>query len=134
VSSISSLQLNEERTGLAEACNYVVNSHNHFDHIAAAKRSRSFVVDRRHTMVLTIAAAPCLRQGPIQWRAENGAQLTLPRSIILTDRVEQLLSATWMIGKTWKTGSTEHKRDPKWQASTKACISARYIRMYISID
>jgi hypothetical protein len=64
----------------------------------------------------------------------SSVDLTLPRSIILTDRVNQL-TRSGIIGNTWKSGLTGALSDDrKWQASAKACISARYIRMYISID
>jgi hypothetical protein len=103
----------------------------HFDHIAAAKRG----VDRMHTIVLTIARCtlPQARPDSMEGRERSsGADLTLPRSIILSDRVEQLLAATGIVGKTWKTRSTEHKRgSPMAGFDESLHICTLYSHVYI---
>jgi hypothetical protein len=61
-------------------------------------------------MVLTIArcTSPQAKPDSMEGRERSsGVDLTVPRSIILTDRVTQLRAATGIIGNTWKTGLTE---------------------------
>jgi hypothetical protein len=103
----------------------------HFDHIAAAKRG----VDRMHTIVLTIARCtlPQARPDSMEGRERSsGVDLTLPRSIILTDRSSSYSLQTGIIGKTWKTGSTEHKRGSQMAGFDESLhICTLYSHVYI---
>jgi hypothetical protein len=86
-------------------------------------------------MVLTIArcTSPQARPDSMEDRGRtSGVDLTLPRSIILTDRVKQLLAATRIIGNTWKTGLTEHKRGSQMAGFDESLhICSLYSHVYI---